>query len=349
MKNKATAALAALGMVVLILDSKTALRGAQEAITLCLQTVIPVLLPFFVLSGILSAGLAQIHIPCQGVWSRLLRIPIAAVPIVFVGFLGGYPVGARNVAQAYHQGHLDKASSERMLAFCSNAGPAFLFGIGMGLFDSIGICCLVWGIHILSALIVAVLTPCKTTHSAGSSTLRARTLPQALQLALHALANVCGWVVLFRVMLAIGERWCLWAFSPEMGIILSGLLELTNGCCQLNQIANMGLRMTLFSGFLSFGGLCVAMQTVSVCEGLSTAWYLPGKLCQGAISVLLCIPAQLVFPPEQRNLCSIPQIVGCCTCCVCYHIYAKRGNLHKLCAIPQYERKKCSISKGVVV
>ena len=36
----------ALGMIVLILDSKTALSGCREGVTLCLNVVIPSLFPF---------------------------------------------------------------------------------------------------------------------------------------------------------------------------------------------------------------------------------------------------------------------------------------------------------------
>ena len=43
---------ALLGMILLILDGKTAVAGAQEGITLCLKTVIPSLFPFFILSAV---------------------------------------------------------------------------------------------------------------------------------------------------------------------------------------------------------------------------------------------------------------------------------------------------------
>lgn len=36
----------ALGMLLLVLDSKTALLGAKEGVMLCLSSVIPALLPF---------------------------------------------------------------------------------------------------------------------------------------------------------------------------------------------------------------------------------------------------------------------------------------------------------------
>ena len=40
---------ASMGMLVLILDGKTALEGARQGIELCLRTVVPSLFPFFLL------------------------------------------------------------------------------------------------------------------------------------------------------------------------------------------------------------------------------------------------------------------------------------------------------------
>ena len=42
-------------MLALILDSKTALLGAQSGLDLCVRTVIPSLFPFFVISILLTA------------------------------------------------------------------------------------------------------------------------------------------------------------------------------------------------------------------------------------------------------------------------------------------------------
>ena len=59
------------GISILILDSRTALIGAQEGIVLCLQTVIPSLFPFFMLSNLLTGSL-------MGADFRILR-PIGRI------------------------------------------------------------------------------------------------------------------------------------------------------------------------------------------------------------------------------------------------------------------------------
>ena len=77
-----------------------------------------------------------------------------------------------------------------------------------------------------------------------------------------------------------------------------GLLELSNGCCELLSVSDVALRFVICSGLLSFGGLCVTMQTVSVTPGLSLRDYFLGKLLQTAFSVLLAgaVVSGTLFP-----------------------------------------------------
>jgi hypothetical protein len=91
------------------------------------------------------------------------------------------------------------------------------------------------------------------------------------------------------------------AFLPEeCRIALSGLLELSNGCIRLGGIRQEGLRFFLSSGMLSFGGICVVMQTSSVCAGLSIHKYISGKLLQMGISLVLSAVLQPLFASKER-------------------------------------------------
>ncbi len=291
-KKNYTALGAAAGMLMLILDGKTALAGAQVGIDLCIRTVIPALFPFFVLSSMLVTGI-------DGRWlqplGKLCRIPKGAEPLLIVGFLGGYPTGAQCVTQAYRNGQLSKSQAERMLAFCSNAGPSFLFGMVAQMFDHQRYIWLLWGIHIASAIIVARLIPARDLTPASVSVTRIR-LPQALAKAVSTISLVCGWVILFRILITFLDRWVLWLLPDAVQVILVGLLELSNGCCALGSIQNTALRFLVCSGLLAFGGICVTMQSRSVTAGLSLKPYLFGKLLQTGISLILAYAVQFLFP-----------------------------------------------------
>lgn len=293
-------------MLVLILDTQTAISGAQEGAMLCFATVIPTLLPFFVLSTLLTASLTGIRISLLKPMERLLRIPGGTGSLFLIGILGGYPAGAMAVAEANHRGQLADNAARRMLGFCSNAGPSFLFGIAGAAFEQRWIPWLLWVIHILSAVLTAVILPGKFAESCVLDR-KTVTVSQALDQGIKTMGRVCGWIVLFRVLIAFCNRWFLWALDTPWQIGINGILELTIGCTALGYIENTGLRLILCAGMLGFGGLCVAMQTQSVCAKLGMGYYLPGKLLQAGSSVIFASIAQLWFLPQTER-CNISLI-----------------------------------------
>lgn len=291
--------MAAFGMALMIMDGKTALTGAREGVTLCLNTLIPTLLPFFFLSNILTGALMGKKIRILRPVGRLCRIPEGAEYILLTGFLGGYPLGAHEISLACESGSLSPEDGRRMLAFCNNCGPAFLFGVTGVLFQDPTIPWVLFGIHLASALLVGIILPGRPEPCTAQKR-KNTTAVQALWRALRAISGVCGWVILFRSALAVMERWLLWYFPVEVRIALSGILELSNGCIGLAGIENTAIRFILCSVFLSFGGLCVTMQTYSAAQGIDRSLYFPGKALQTTISItlacLLCAPVRAIIP-----------------------------------------------------
>ena len=284
---------AAAGMLVLILDGKTALAGARSGIELCLMTVIPALFPFIVLSVLLSGALLGASIPPLRPVGKILKMPAGTESLLLCAFLGGYPSGAVAVSEAFRAGSLSKDTAERLRSFCNNAGPAFLFGMTLSLFPDAGAAWLLWGIHILSALAVGILIPGKESSPVklkkGGSSIG------VIKKAITVMATVCAWVILFRIIITFLDRWILWLFPPEVRVAVIGVLELSNGCCSLTLVNDVRVRLILCSGMLALGGLCVTMQTVSSVRGLKMNQYYLGKILQFVCSILLSAAAVFHF------------------------------------------------------
>lgn len=287
---------AACAMLVLILDAGTATASAYKGISLCIRTVIPSLFPFFVLSGVINSALLGQELKLFRPLGRLCKIPKGTESLLVLGFLAGYPIGAQLINQAYRDGQIQRRTALRMLGFGSNAGPAFLFGMLTPLFTAKYTVWVLWGILLLSALLTGWVLPGEETEAALIIPERTITFSQSFQAALKAIASVCGWVIVFRVILGFCDRWFLWLFPAEVQVLISGALELANGCAQLQNLPREGMRFIVSAVMLSFGGLCVGMQTVSVTDGLGTGWYFPGKALQTVLALLLCLAVQpIVF------------------------------------------------------
>ena len=295
--RKLTMTAAACGMLLLILDSEASVAAAYQGLRMCLEVVIPSLLPFFLLSGILIRSLQDS--PGLRPLERLLKLPRGCGCYVLTGLLGGYPIGAQSVAEGCRKGYLSREQAHRLLSFCSQAGPSFLFGMAAAQFPHRGYGWALWGIQLLSALVTAWMISPRDNHAVtpGGSSL---SLPEAMASALRAMAMVCGWVILFRVILTFLQRWILWILPTEVQTLISGILELSNGCLSLSAVPDVGVRFILATVMLNFGGICVAMQTAGVTSGLDLGYYWRGKLLQTGTALAISsaaagYPAMLVL------------------------------------------------------
>lgn len=291
--KKITGVLAAAGITVLILDSKTAMSGAAAGLDLCIKTVVPSLFPFLFLCAVLTNTLWGSKTIALNQLCRKLGIPSGAESILISASLGGYPAGAQVIGTAYKEGKLSKSDAEHLLTFCSNAGPAFLFGMTSTLFPNKSAAVSLWCIQILASFLTAITGKHRSENTARLSAVSI-SLSAVLAQTVRTMSTICGWVMLFRILSVFLEKWILFYFPNEIQIITAGILELSNGCCALNGIENVSLRFILCSCFLSFGGLCVLMQTVSVIDKLSLYAYLKGKRYQTFFSfVLSCLYLKL--------------------------------------------------------
>lgn len=302
MKKYLIPLLTSLAMLVMILDTATAMSGAAEGLELCVRTIIPSLFPFFVLSALLTGSLSLFRFRALRPLGALCRLPTGSEPLLILGLLGGYPTGAQNIAQNYAAGGLTKKDARRMLGFCSNAGPAFLFGIVSAQFPDPGYVWVLWGIHIVSAVLAGILLSGKAQGEASITEGRPPALPDALQIGLRSTAWVCGWVILFRILIGFFTKWFGSFLRNEVHVIFCGILELSIGCCKLNTIENIGLRFVICAVLLGLGGMCVLAQTMSVTGSLGLGAYIPGKAIQAIISFQLAYQAQFLLLSEDMRL-----------------------------------------------
>lgn len=273
--------------VILITDAKTASSGVLEGLELCYRVLIPAIFPFMIITVHMNTLLTGLRIPGMRYLGRLLRIPMGGDSILLLGMLGGYPVGAQLIGELFQKAKIDKRTGHILLGYCSNAGPAFIFGVTGILFSDPWIPFQLWMIHILSAICVGLLLPKPTQKIIQIEESSSCSFLFSIQKCIRVCASVCAWVIIFKIVQVYLGKWVDMNMHNYTHCILNGILELSNGCIHLNCIHDESMRFILCSGLLAFGGICVIMQTTSVTAKLGLGFYLPGKLMQTAISILL--------------------------------------------------------------
>lgn len=255
MKQRTSVFFCVLAMAALIIDSRCAAESALAAVELCLRTLIPGLLPLFVVSAMLVPELKSARIPGL---SKLLGIPRGSEGIFLLGCAGGFPVGAGCIAQAVHNGNLSKEDGTRMLGFCNNCGPAFLFGVLASILEP-GQALALFVIQTEAALLTATLWPGQS-EGAYRPTGGSVSLPAAVKQSTASMAGVCAWVILAGVLAGFLRRWFFPMLPEDLSVLLTGLLELTTGAITAAELPDTGLRFLLCTVFVCFGGISVLLQ-----------------------------------------------------------------------------------------
>lgn len=290
--------------VLLILCPKPAIDGAISGINLCLKTLIPSLFPFTVLTTALLRFSRSIQIPILRSIGKICNLSPGAENLFLIGLLGGYPVGAKLISTMYQDNSISLSEAQRMLGFCNNAGPAFIFGVAGCMFSSPVIPLIIWLIHIISAIIVGVLLPKAQIKDQESVKVEIVTSNISLvEQCVHTMGIICGWVILFRIVISYTTILTSCWLPQELLIIITGILELSNGCIQLANITSPAMRFVICNGIISFGGICVSMQTSAVAHNIGLRHYFPGKMLQTTVCLILALILQfLLFPqPVSKN------------------------------------------------
>jgi len=290
----------------LVFRSADARAGAAEGLALWTQILIPSLLPFFTAAGLLTRlGLVDaLGRRLAPLGQRLLGLSGAGCGVFLLGLSGGYPLGAASAAEAVRSGAMDPREAERLLCFCDNTGPAFAVGaLGAGVFHSAPCGLALWGVHVLSALLLGAVfrgkdpPPSRQGRRAAPSG-GADALTGSVAAATGALVSIGGYVVFFSALLGVTEKLgfpgaaaeaLARAFHADPVItrsLLTGLLEMSSGIGAMNGLRLCPPALALGAFLLSWGGLCVHLQSAAVTAGtgIKLTGRLGGKLLQGVLS-----------------------------------------------------------------
>ena len=161
-------------LFLLLLFPDSSMQGARDGLLLFGNSVLPALLPFFVLSSLLAqSGLFR----SLGLAGRLLGLPFrlggAAGSVLPLCLLTGAPNSARLTAELCRQGLMHEEEAARLLAAGVLTGPLFLIGTAGALLGSPALGAFVYVVQLLCALLNGLW---KKGRNAGPQALRAGAL-----------------------------------------------------------------------------------------------------------------------------------------------------------------------------
>lgn len=120
-------ALALYLIILLLWHPALSLEYASTGLNLWLTKMVPTLLPFMILSGIMiRMDLTENFVTLlHPLLHKLYGTSKNGSYTIIMGFLCGFPMGARIVGELYESGRLSREESSKLLFFCNNIGPIY--------------------------------------------------------------------------------------------------------------------------------------------------------------------------------------------------------------------------------
>lgn len=265
--------------ICILSHSSLSLTYATRGLELWLYKMVPSLLPFMILSGImvrlkLTEKMAGVLYPVIG---PLYRVRKNVVYCMALGFLCGFPMGARVTGDLYEREMLTRREAEYLLAFCNNIGPVYFCSFVLPLLGRKLVVPYLFGMYGIPLLyglalrytVYQDLSPGKESLAASpagelrSCSAESRRLGQpkglmgavneSVQASLQSMLLLGGYMILFNLLnlpfhILLGRE-------PAL---ISPILEITGG------LSMLGGGLPLYSLLaLSFGGLSCIAQTYS--------------------------------------------------------------------------------------
>ncbi|MBX4146191.1 MULTISPECIES: sporulation integral membrane protein YlbJ [Paenibacillus] len=315
-------------IVLMALFPEAALQSALRGLSIWWDVLFPSLFPFFVISEVLL-GFGVVHLIgtlLDPMMRPLFRIPGAGGFVAAMGYVSGYPVGAKLTAKLWEQKMVNREEGERLVAFTTSSDPIFLIGaVSIGFFHDPKIGLILALSHYGGGFLVGLIMRFHGRHESKTATDSLRLsqantsrlksalhamhaareqdgrdlgtlLRQAIQSSLQLIIVVGGLVVFFSVFL---ELWTRAGVMPALTEAISLLLSLVGMPESLSTAIVGGLfEVTLGARYAGEAGAAIPLPYKAAAAAFILSW--------GGLSV----HAQIISILNSTNLRYFPFVIA---------------------------------------
>ncbi len=292
---------------------------------LCVKSIIPSLFPFMVISELMVNG-------CSELLGKIFKKPMNLLfgisgsggCAVILGFLCGYPIGARVAASLYESDVIEREEFERLLTFTNNASSAFVINaVGISLYSNRKIGVLIWVCSVIAAIIIGVLGNIISRKNKTKSQKQLYTIKKTLSIGIFtdaisqsafSMLIVCAYIIFFSSIIGCLSRTLdYFDILPEIRVFILGFLEISSGTCEAALLKNKFAGILLSAFIVGWSGLSVHFQIMSICgtkrqsrkKRISFFPYFIAKFFHGILTALITACGILLFPNTLNSLESV--------------------------------------------
>ena len=294
-------------LIFTVSDTQSIIGGAGKGIALCLESVLPSLLPFMFISCFIAySGIAEFTGSLTGRSVPIIfGVPKQCASVILMSFLGGYPVGIKMASALQDEGKISDKTARHLNLFCMNAGPGFVIAtIGGSFYRSKKVGLILYLSSVLACLTVAfilrfIYKKDKSDEENGSLYVMNRLSEAFIKSSTAAgrnVINICFLIILFSAF----EYLFLSKCDTLLLNIVSCLPEVTTAV----RINFTKLSLPIIAAVIGFGGFCVHIQVLpELIKTKTKLWQFElSRVLNALFSYLFCKAILVFFPVELGTL-----------------------------------------------
>lgn len=301
-------------IIAVVILPQVAIQTVFQGIILWATKVLPALLPFFILTKLLSYTTFATNSSrfLSPITNKLYNVGGVAGYIFFMSIISGYPVGAKITADLYQNNQITSGQARTIAAFTSTSGPLFIIGtVGVGFFQSTQFGFIVLISHIIAAIINGLFYRNKEKSPTANFT---TTPPQnilndSMYSSIISITMVGGFIAISYMILSLISYLNIFSLPirilSSLGIneslsnsVMTGLIEVTTGLNLLSKTkTNFKLSAIISSFLISFGGFSIHAQAYCYLKTFQLKYkdFLKQKITHAIISALVTFVILLIL------------------------------------------------------
>lgn len=244
-----------------IFNRQMILLSGIEAINVWTNTIFPLLFPTFILSDLLIAsGLVNIITKLVGkVYSKIFKLSPYGMYIFLISLIAGTPTNAKNLKILRDNNYINDLEITKILSTCIFFNPLLIISM-----TSFRILIILWLANIFTGIIMNRGNDCVINNTTKEISMPFN-LGLSIENNINILINILGTITVFLMLSNIMP-----INSPFIKVLVSGILEVTNGLNKINLFYKSHFLFDYLVLFiLSFGGLSIFIQIKSILKDTS--------------------------------------------------------------------------------
>ena len=258
-------------------------KSIFQSYDIFIKIIVPNLFLAMIISDqLINNGFIEI---CHSFFYKLFHINGIYSFIFIMSILTGFPSSAKYTKDLLNEHLIDEKSANKLIMFTHFSNPFFIIGTISYLFNY-HIAFKVLISHYLGNIILCFIFGRNINYITNK--LNKKTFSDSIKNTIDTLLLVFGSITFFSIISAIIK--VNFSFSTISNTLISGILEITQGIKYLSTLnISIKLKTIILTFFLSFGGLSVHTQVLSIINNTKIKYknFFIARLYHSIISIII--------------------------------------------------------------